>query len=135
MPLTDDQTEILAAAAYSEGAPPMTDKTPDYAAARDYAARVLAHPDKHGTEEVAAARVLQQLLPAPNSTLTAGSTWGDGHDLESALKQSPYTRAAVADRDNDLAAWADGYWDGAGFHPDASPDEGPWKIIWLGTEQ
>lgn len=198
----------------------MTDKTPDYAAARDYTDRVLAHPNQYGTEEVAAARALQHLLPAPtldemtipertatvgmwatinpgddsrpwrgiitranrsialvcnpedmrmgmkpvavtasivtpdptvprawnsngtpthpepapDSTLTPGSTWGDGHDLNNALKQSPHTRAAVADRDNDLAVWDDGYWDGAGFHPDTSPDEGPWKIIWVGPE-
>ena len=195
--------------------------TPDSAPAPDYAARVLGHPDKYGTEEVAVARLLQHLLPAPtlaemttpnraatvgmwatinpsdglpawrgiiaranrsvalvcnptdmrmglkptaapantvtpdptvprawnangtpahpepapNSTLTPGSTWGDGHDLNNALKQSPYTRAAVADRDNDLAVWDDGYWDGAGFHPDASPGEGPWKIIWVDTEE
>lgn len=206
----------------------MNDQTPgldyaaasDYADARNYAARLLAHPDQHSTEEVAAARVLQHLLPAPtldemtitdraatvgmwatidpgddsrtwrgiitranrsivlicnptdmrmgmkptpvtasivtpdpsvprawnadgtparpepapDSTLAPGSTWGDGHELNNALKQSTYTRAAVADRDNDLAAWDDGYWDGAGFLPDSDPGEGPWKIISVGTE-
>ena len=43
----------------------MTDMNHDYTAARDYAARVLADPDKHNTEEVAVARALQHLLPAP----------------------------------------------------------------------
>lgn len=43
----------------------MNDKTPDYAISRDYAARVLADPDKHSTEELAVARLLQHLLPAP----------------------------------------------------------------------
>lgn len=41
------------------------DRAPDYTAARNYAARVLAHPDQHGTEEVAVARLLQHLLPIP----------------------------------------------------------------------
>lgn len=203
----------------------MTDQTAptlDYAAARDYAALVLAHPDKYGAEAEAAARVLQHLLPAPtlddmtipdrvatvgmwatidpgdgslpawrgiiaranrqvalvcnptdmrmglkptpvtasivtpdpsaprawnangtpahpepapDFTLTPGSMWRDGHNLENALDQSPYTNAVVMDRDDDIVVWADGYWEGAGFQPDASPDEGPWKIIWVGTEQ
>ena len=46
----------------------MTDMTPDYTAARDYVARVLAYPGQHSTEEVAAARALQHLLPAPTLT-------------------------------------------------------------------
>ena len=46
----------------------MTDMAPDYTAARDYTARVLADPYYHGTEELAAARVLQHLLPAPTLT-------------------------------------------------------------------
>lgn len=207
--------------------------TPDYTAARDYADRVLAHPNQYGTEEVAAARLLQHLLPDPtlaemttpdraatvgmwatidpgddsnpwrgiitranrtvalicnptdmrmgmkptavtasivtpdptvprawnpngtpthpeptpgsththgndrprDMTLTPGSTWNDGHHLEKALDQSPYTRAVVIDRDNDLALWADGYWEGAGYQPGITPNEGPWKIIWVGTNQ
>lgn len=191
---------------------------PDYTAARDYAARVLADPDYHGTEELAAARVLQHLLPAPtlaemtvaeradtagmwatinpgdgsdtwrgiiaratrhialvcnptdirikstavtastvtpdptvprawnpngtpahpepapDFTLAPGSTWGDGQHLEYALDQSPYTHAVVIDRDNDLAMWTDGYWEGPGFKPGTNPDEGPWKIIWVGNQ-
>lgn len=193
---------------------------PDYTAARDYAARVLADPDYHGTEELAAARVLQHLLPAPtlddmpftergatigmwatvdpgdgsrtwrgiiaaadrsvalvanptamrmrqkptltpastvtpdptvprawnpngtpahpepapDFTLTPGSTWSDGQHLEYALDQSPYTNAVVIDRDNDLAMWTDGYWEGPGFKPGNSPGEGPWRIIWVGPE-
>lgn len=200
----------------------MNDQTPapDYAAASNYAARVLAHPGKHDTEAVAAARVLQHLLPAPtlaemtiteradtpgmwatidpgdgsdtwrgiivrsnrhaplvcnptdmrggmgptaapastitpdpsvprawnadgtparpepapDSTLAPGSMWGEGHGLGNALDQSPYTRAVVIDRDGDLTAWVDGYWQGAGFHPDSDRGEGPWKIAWVGTE-
>lgn len=49
--------------------------TRDYATGRDYAARVLAHADQHSTEEVAAARLLQLLLPAPTlaeMTILAG---------------------------------------------------------------
>lgn len=200
----------------------MNDKTiPDYAAAREYADRVLAHPNQYGTEEVAAARALQHLLPAPtldemtipdraatvgmwatinpsdggpawrgvitraarertlvanpahmrmglkpiptpastvtpdpsvprawnangtparpepapDFTLAPGSMWGDGAHLENHLDQSPYTRAVVIDRDNDLAVWSDGYWEGAGFQPGSNPGEGPWKIIWVGTEE
>ena len=199
----------------------MTDKTPDYAAARDYAARVLAHPDQHGTEAVAAARMLQQLLPAPtlaemtildraatvgmwatinpgdgsrpwrgiiaranrhialvchpdtmrsglkpdavtasivtpdpsvprawnangtpaqpepapDFTLAPGSMWGDGHELSNALDESPATSAVVIDRDGDLVMWTDGYWEGPGFTPGNNPGEGPWRIVWLGTEQ
>ena len=199
----------------------MTDKTPDYATARDYTARVLAHPDQYGTEAVAAARLLQHLLPdptladmttaersatigmwatidpgddsdtwrgiitranrrsalvchpadlrvgmkptavtasivtpdptvprawnangtpahpepAPDFTLAPGSMWGDGAHLENHLDQSPYTRAVVIDRDNDLAIWTDGYWEGAGFQPGSHPGEGPWKIIWVGNER
>ena len=195
--------------------------TPDYTAARDYAARVVANPDKYGTEAVAAARVLQHLLPArtladmttaersatvgmwatvnpgdgsrpwrgiiarpnrqgsivchpddmraglkptavtpdtvtpdpsvprawnangtpahpepaPDMTLTPGSTWADGAHLEHALDQSPYTRAVVIDRDGDLAVWKDGYWEGAGFQPGSHPDEGPWKIVLVGNER
>ena len=73
--------------------------------------------------------------PAPDFTLTPGSMWRDGHNLENALDQSPYTSAVVMDRDDDIVVWADGYWEGAGFQPDASPDEGPWKIIWVGNEE
>lgn len=194
---------------------------PDYTAARDYAARVLAHPDQHGTEAVAAARVLQHLLPAPtledltvpkraatvgmwatvnpgddgrpwrgiivyansstarvcnptalrmgmkpaavapdtvtpdptvprawnangtparpepapDSTLAPGSVWADGAHLENALDQSPYARAVVIDRDNDLAMWTNGYWDGPAYLPGINPGEGPWRIIWIDTDQ
>ena len=38
---------------------------PDHAAARNYAARVLADPDYHSAEELAAARVLLAVLPRP----------------------------------------------------------------------
>lgn len=197
----------------------MTDKTPDYAAAREYADRVLAHPNQYGTEELAAARMLQHLLPAPtlaemtvtdraatvgmwatvdpgdggrawrgiiaratrhialvcnptdirmestatpastvtpdpsvprawkangtpahpepapDCTLAPGSTWGDGHHLDNALDQSPYTSAAVIDRDNDLAMWNNGYWEGPAYHPPMTPGEGPWRIIWVGPDQ
>lgn len=194
-------------------------ETPDYAAARDYAARVLAHPNQYGTEEVAAARALQHLLPAPtlaemtipkraatvgmwatidpddgrawrgiitranrstalvcnptdmhagmkptavaarivtpdptvprawnpngtptrpepapDSTLTPGSMWDNGHHLENALDESPATAAVVIDRDGDLAMWNNGYWEGPAYQPNINPTEGPWKIIWTGPE-
>ena len=73
--------------------------------------------------------------PAPDFTLAPGSMWGDGAHLENHLDQSPYTRAVVIDRDNDLAIWSDGYWEGAGFQPGSRPGEGPWRIIWVGTDQ
>lgn len=72
--------------------------------------------------------------PAPDFTLTPGSTWGDGKHLNYALDQSPYTHAVVIDRDDDLAMCTDGYWEGPGYKPGNNPGEGPWQIIWVGPE-
>lgn len=108
----------------------MTDQIPaglhpdDVALARDYAARVLADPDYHSTEELAAARVLQALLPTPPPPTLADMT-------EAERRACRRMQADVKGEDGSAVIYAPNWKDGSAtvLWPSGFIEQADWEDV------